>query len=214
MEIEIKSENGKISDDNSNSQTTIRELKKTSNIELVPEKEIIEKKNPFIKLKDRKCIIIISISSLILIITFLIILFTVILKKEKKTFDLQNENNNNNNNNIENIEDKIENVVELSFKINHVKIYQEIQTTNTTIIFEENEYDENNIRRLSKKDIEKETITTKYLINIYEKNDLNDNLNTSIFSAYALVLSSMKKKKIQIFIMVGIIFIMRMKIKI
>ena len=209
----MEKENSKICDNNINSPTCTNG-KIVPDVELKNEKEFKEKKAPFIKLRNKRCIIIISISLLILIITFLIILFKVILKKKNKKFELQNENNNNNNNNIENIEDKIENVVELSFKINHVKIYQEIQTTNTTIIFEENEYDENNIRRLSKKDIEKETITTKYLINIYEKNDLNDNLNTSIFSAYALVLSSMKKKKIQIFIMVGIIFIMRMKIKI
>ena len=185
---QMKPQTLKMFDNICNSQSSIKI--ETNNPEFKSQTE--EKETPSIKLKDKRFLIVLFVI-LLFIITFLIILFTVILKKNNKKDGLQNESDNNNYN--KDIEDTIENVVELSFKINHVKIYQETQITNTTIIFEEKEYDENNYRRLSKKDIEKDTIITKYLINIYEKNDLNDTLNTSIISAYALVLSSEGKNE-------------------
>ena len=169
---DLESENGKNDEEKTNIDIKTPEIKEEKH------------KKSFIKSKLGKIIIITSISLIFVVLIIVISLF--LDKKDKK--ETKNEIiENSNNSNI--------NIVELSLKIDSTKIYQETQIINSTLTYSKSEIEESNYRRLTRKNIDQEIIITKYLINIYDKKDLNDNLNTSILSAYALILSSEGKNK-------------------
>ena len=177
----LSSERKKISDIESENGKNDEEK---TNIDIKTPVEEEKNKKSFIKSKLGKIIIITSISLIFVVLIIVISLF--LDKKDKK--ETKNEIiENSNNNNI--------NIVELSLKIDSTKIYQETQIINSTLTYSKSEIEEGNYRRLTRKNIDQEIIITKYLINIYDKKDLNDNLNTSILSAYALILSSEGKNK-------------------